>query len=143
MPKHASKYLFVYSSLRTGFHQEKYAYITKYFDLVCSGKAKGIISDLGIELVSTPAADDSFIKGELFLLKNENDFSFVFGQLDDYEGLDTEAGEKPLYRREIAKVYKEDGTLDDAWIYWYNGDVSGKPVVDSGDILSYIKSKDL
>jgi gamma-glutamylcyclotransferase (GGCT)/AIG2-like uncharacterized protein YtfP len=48
-----------------------------------------------------------------------------------------------LYRREIAKVYKEDGTLDDAWIYWYNGDVSGKPVVDSGDILSYIKSKDL
>jgi gamma-glutamylcyclotransferase (GGCT)/AIG2-like uncharacterized protein YtfP len=28
-----------------------------------------------------------------------------------------------------------------AWIYWYNGDVSGKPVVASGDILEYMKAK--
>jgi gamma-glutamylcyclotransferase (GGCT)/AIG2-like uncharacterized protein YtfP len=143
MPKPASKYLFAYSSLRKGFHQEKYAYVTKYFDLVCSGKARGIISDLGTELVATPAKDDCFIKGELFKLKNENDFSYVFGQLDDYEGLDIEEGEKPLYRREIVQVYKENGTTADAWIYWYSGDVSGKSVIDSGDILSYKKQKDI
>ncbi len=143
MTKHTSKYLFVYSSLRRAFHQEKYAYITKYFDVICKGKVKGKISDLEAELVATPAADDSYIHGELFRLKNEDDFSFVFGQLDDYEGLDIEEGEEQLYRREIAKVQKEDGTTIDAWIYWYNGDVIGNPIVDSGDILSYKKSKNI
>jgi gamma-glutamylcyclotransferase (GGCT)/AIG2-like uncharacterized protein YtfP len=28
-----------------------------------------------------------------------------------------------------------------AWIYWYNGDVTGKPVVASGDMLEYIKAR--
>jgi hypothetical protein len=26
-----------------------------------------------------------------------------------------------------------------AWIYWYNGDVTGKPIINSGDIMDYLK----
>ncbi len=58
-------------------------------------------------------------------LNDELDFSYVFGQLDDYEGLIVEQGEKPLYRRELTQVYHDDGIVTDAWIYWFNGDISG------------------
>ena len=93
--------------------------------------------------MATSAAENSFIKGELYKLNKEDDFSWVFGQLDDYEGLDTEQGEQPLYRRELITVSNDDGNVTDAWIYWYNGDVSGKPVITSGDVLEYPESKKL
>jgi gamma-glutamylcyclotransferase (GGCT)/AIG2-like uncharacterized protein YtfP len=136
-----SKQLFVYSSLRKGFHQHAYDYVTRFFRFVSPAKVKGILSDVDGEFFATPTTANSFIKGELYKLSEEHDFSFVFGQLDDYEGLIIEEGEKPLYRRKIAKIYSDDGEITDAWIYWYNGDVQGKPVIASGDILEYTRQK--
>jgi gamma-glutamylcyclotransferase (GGCT)/AIG2-like uncharacterized protein YtfP len=62
------------------------------------------------------------------------------GQLDDYEGVSVESDEVQLYKRELTDVHY-DNTVTPAWIYWYNGDVSGKPVVESGDIIEYIETK--
>lgn len=90
--------------------------------------------------VATPTEENYFIKGELYKLNIDN-ASFVFGQLDDYEGLNPENGKAPMYRREIATVFADDGTMGEAWVYWYNGDVNGKPIIESGDVLEYIKSK--
>ena len=59
-------------------------------------------------------------------------------QLDDYEGVIVETGEVPLYRREVTDVLI-NGETTPAWIYWYNADVSGKPVIESGDMLEYLK----
>ncbi len=84
--------------------------------------------------------EDSFIIGELYLVKNENEFSWAIAQLDDYEGVLVEQDEQPLYRREIADIYINDAIVP-AWIYWYNGDVSGKPDIDSGDMLQYLRQK--
>lgn len=137
MESHASKQLFVYSSLRKGFHQESYQYVSHFFSFVSNAKVKGIVSDLGGKLFATSGDGNSFINGELYNLNDEHDFSYVFGQLDDYEGLIVEQGEKPLYRRELIQVYNDDGEITDAWIYWFNGDVSGKPVITSGDIVEY------
>ena len=135
-----SPYLFVYSSLRRGFQESAYTYLTRYFTYVSDAKIKGILSDFGDKPVATPTDGDSFIKGELYKLNIDN-ASFVFGQLDDYEGLHPEEGHSPLYRREIATVYAEDGTVGESWVYWYNGDISGRPVISSGDVLEYVKSK--
>lgn len=121
MEPHVSKQLFVYSSLRKGFHQAGYHYIAQFFSFVSAAKVTGIVSELGGELFAAPAAGNSFIKGELYLLNKEEDFSYAFGQLDDYEGLIAEQGEQPLYRRELTRVYKDDGEVTDAWIYWFNG----------------------
>ena len=41
-----------------------------------------------------------------------------------YEGIAPEPGEQPLYRRELAVVYNDNGDTTDAWIYWYNKDVT-------------------
>ena len=89
---------------------------------------------------AVPVTDDSFITGELYLIKSEREFSYAMGQLDDYEGVTTEPGEPRLYRRELTDVYYNDDVTK-AWVYWYNSDVNGRPVVESGDILLYHKQK--
>ena len=143
MESSRSRLLFVYSSLRKGFHQSSYYYLIKYFTFVCPAKVKGVVSDIGGEHFATPGDGSCFIKGELYMLNDEHDFSYVFGELDDYEGLVVEQGEQPLYRREISSVYKDNDEIVDAWIYWFNGDVEGKPVVASGDVLNYEDTKNL
>ena len=136
-----SGYLFVYSTLRVGFHNDKYEYIRCYFTLEGDAKVKGILSDLGNNPVATPTTENYFIKGELYRINHENEFSFAIGQLDDYEGVKPEADETASYKRELAAVTREDGSEVNAWIYWYNGNVDGKPVIESGDVLEYVKGK--
>lgn len=133
-----SRHLFIYSSLRNGFHQHAFDYITRYFIFISAARVKGILSMENNCAVATPTEEDHFIKGELYKLKSQEDFSFVFGQIDDYEGLDAEPDQKPLYRREMTTVYTNDGSVTEAWIYWFNGEVDGKPVITSGDVLEIL-----
>ncbi|MEO9146866.1 MAG: gamma-glutamylcyclotransferase family protein [Ginsengibacter sp.] len=135
-----SDYLFVYSSLMKGFDSNEYEYVSKYFSFEGKAKVKGILSDLGHNLVATPSSESKFIKGELYKINNKDEFSFAIGQLDDYEGVHPEVEEEQLYRRELATVYKDDGGEVNAWIYWYHGDVAGRPVIESGDVIEYIHS---
>ncbi len=128
--------LFVYNTLRSGFHKMAYQYISKYFSLAGSGKIHGVLNNVNGEPFAT-RSDSSFIQGEIYRLNDAEDYSYVFGQLDDYEGLDAEGGEKPLYKRAIVKVLNDNGNEDDAWVYWYNRDVHGYPVILSGDTAEY------
>lgn len=136
MESEISQQIFIYSSLRKGFHQDVFHYITQFFNFVSTAKVNGVLSVVGNDPVATPTTGDNFIKGELYKINKEEHFSWVFGQLDDYEGLDVEQDEQPSYRRELTTVYNDDGSVTQAWIYWFNGDVSGKPVIASGDILN-------
>ncbi|MEO6819990.1 MAG: gamma-glutamylcyclotransferase family protein [Ginsengibacter sp.] len=140
MKSAASNHLFVYSSLRRGFQHGAYDYVKQYFNYISDGRVKGFLNDMGDKPVATPTSENAFIIGELFEL-NTDDASYVFGQLDDYEGLITECGEMPMYKRELTTVYKEDGNTTEAWVYWYNGDVSGTPVIASGNVLDYMRSR--
>lgn len=137
----ASNYFFIYSSLRNGFHQDAYGYLTQFFTFKKKAKVKGILSNAGNDAVATPTTNDTFVIGELYKLNREEDFSYVVGQMDDYEGLDALPDEQPLYRREITTVFNEDGTSTQAWIYWFNGDVSNMLLIPSGDILESGESK--
>ena len=132
--------LFVYGSLRSGFRSPAYEYISKYFTFVGDARIKGKLYDLGEYPAAIPVAEDSFIIGELYTIKNEHEFSWAMAQLDDYEGLNVEAGEEKLYHRKIEEVYINNQVVS-AWVYWYSGDVTGKPVIVSGDILEFLKSK--
>lgn len=135
-----SFFIFVYGSLRKGFQSEAYEYISRYFDLVGDAKVKGQLYDLGDFPAALPSFGEYFIIGELYKIKNEQEFSWAIGQLDDYEGLIVEQDEFPMYKREITNVYINDQVIP-AWVYWYNADISGKPLVPSGDILEYLKNK--
>jgi len=132
--------IFVYGSLRSGFNHPAYAYISDNFVLVGDAKVRGKLYDLGDYPAALPDTGEYFIVGELYRMKEEQDFNWVIAQIDDYEGIYTEPGQSPLYRREIASIYTTAGTTE-AWIYWYNNDITGKPLILSGDVLQYIQQK--
>lgn len=130
--------LFVYGSLRSGFRNPVYEYLTRYFKYEGEAVVKGQFFDKGHYPVAVPSAEEHFIQGELYSLISPEDFSWAFEQLDDYEGINTEAGETPLYKREPVAVY-QNGETKDAWIYWYNQSVEGYPAIETGDVLKYLQ----
>jgi gamma-glutamylcyclotransferase (GGCT)/AIG2-like uncharacterized protein YtfP len=132
--------LFVYGSLRKGFKSPMYDYISKFFTYVGEAKVRGKVFDMGSYAAGIPSRENSFIVGELYAMNREADFSWVIGQLDDYEGVNVEPDEMQLYRRDITEVFFNN-SVTHAWIYWYNGDVSGKPLIASGDLIQYLQEK--
>ena len=132
--------LFVYGSLRSGFRNPVYEYLTKYFHLMGEAVVKGKLYDLGEYPAAAPTDEEKFISGELYSINNPLEFSWAIGQLDDYEGLNTEEGETPLYKREEVIAYQK-GEPQAAWIYWFNGAMTDKPEIESGDLLQYLQQK--
>ena len=132
--------LFVYGSLRSGFQHEVYAYISRYFTLVAEGKVKGLLYDMGSYPAAVPTEQAAYIVGELYRINHTDEFPWAMAQLDDYEGLHTENGEAPLYRREKTTILTANGRTE-AWVYWFNGDTSNRPVIESGDVLAYMQQK--
>jgi gamma-glutamylcyclotransferase (GGCT)/AIG2-like uncharacterized protein YtfP len=129
--------LFVYGSLRKGFNSPAYEYMSRYFDLVDHGKVQGKLYDLGDYPAAIPTDETSYIIGELYVIKQEQEFEWAVAQLDDYEGVDASYDEPALYKREIVSVQLQNGETTEAWVYWYCASVEGKPIVPSGDVLEY------
>jgi gamma-glutamylcyclotransferase (GGCT)/AIG2-like uncharacterized protein YtfP len=133
--------LFVYGSLRQGFNHTAYEYITQYFELLGKGKAKGMLYDLGPYPAAIPCDDEHRIVGELYKIINPDEFEYAIAQLDDYEGVNASYDQTPMYTRKLTSVKLDDGNEHMAWIYWYNGSIEGRPEVESGDVLEYMKAK--
>ena len=132
--------LFVYGSLRSGFRNPVYEYLTRYFHLLGEAVVKGKLYDKEEYPVAAPTTEEKFISGELYAVNNPAEFSWAIAQLDDYEGLNVEEGEQPLYKREVVTAY-QDGKPIQAWIYWFNGSTNGLPEIASGDLLQYLQQK--
>jgi len=131
--------LFVYGSLRSGFKSQAYEYISRFFSFDGDAKVKGRLFDLGSYPAGVPTTD-GFIVGELYSIRNESEFGWAIGQLDDYEGVAVEPDEVQLFKRELVDVFIENTTTS-AWIYWYSGSVEGKPSIESGDLIQYLQQK--
>jgi gamma-glutamylcyclotransferase (GGCT)/AIG2-like uncharacterized protein YtfP len=133
-------FLFVYGSLRSGFRSPAYEYISRYFKFVSDAKVKGTLFDMGTFPAAVPGNDTHYITGELYAAVGEKEFYWAIGQLDDYEGVAVEPDEVQLYRRELTDVYLNE-QVTRAWIYWFNGDTNGKPMISSGDLVQYLQQK--
>ena len=133
-------HLFVYGSLRSGFTNPAYEYISNFFQLIGEARVRGLLFDMGTYPAAVPSAGDQFIVGELYEARNPDEFSWAIGQLDDYEGVGAEADEVQLYRRELTEVYIKGGMIQ-AWVYWFNGDVHNHPLIPSGDVMDYQRKK--
>ena len=135
-----SSKIFVYGSLRSGFRNPAYEYLTRYFKYSGEALVKGKFFDAGSHPVALATNDEHFILGELYTMNSEEEFSWAFTQLDDYEGLNVEVGETPLYKRSLVEVY-QNGETQIAWIYWYNQSVDGMPEIETGDVMRYLQQK--
>jgi gamma-glutamylcyclotransferase (GGCT)/AIG2-like uncharacterized protein YtfP len=140
MTGHDIHHLFVYGSLRSGFHSPAYEYISKYFDFIAEGRVKGQMFDLGSYPGAVPTTEEHYIIGELYKIKDVEELSWALAQLDDYEGVAVEEGEEQLYRREPVEVSAANQMVR-AWIYWYNSNVEGRPLIASGDMMDYLSKK--
>lgn len=136
----ANLFLFVYGTLRRGFHSTAFQYITPFFTHEADGKVKGRLYDLGEYPAAIPTTDEQYIIGELYKAKSEDEFNWAISQMDDYEGVHPEEGEQQLYDRALTTVFA-NGKEYTAWIYWYKGNTTGKPLVESGDVMEYIRNK--
>ncbi|MFV0605204.1 MAG: gamma-glutamylcyclotransferase [Niabella sp.] len=132
--------LFVYGSLLSGFKSTAYEYLSRYFNFLGSATVKGTMYDLGEYPVVVHQDTGREIKGELYQIIHDREFSYAMAQLDDYEGLYPEEGEDVNYEREAVDV-TVNGEVMTAWVYWYNKDVSGFPIVEHGDMLAYAQGK--
>lgn len=131
--------LFVYGSLRIGFHNPAYSYLSKYFHLLGEGKVQGRFHFNGKIPIAVPSVNDHII-GDLYELNNPEELKWVMVQLDDYEGLNIVPGESPLYKRDIIDVAINNNTYK-AWIYWYNGSTDNMPVLDAEQVSNYLKQQ--
>lgn len=134
------QYLFVYGSLRSGFHNPAYQYISQYFTLVGNARVKGHLYHMGDFPAAQPCHEEAYIVGELYAIKNNDEFAWAISQLDDYEGIHTEEGEIEYYKRETTTAYINGQTIT-AWIYWYAQPIINKPFIPSGDIFDFVQQK--
>jgi len=115
--------------------------ISRYFDFVSDARVEGLLFDMGEFPAAVPSSSGATIIGELYRIREIDELDWALGQLDDYEGVNPEENEPILYRRDKSIILLPDGTTTSAWIYWYNGDTSGRPVIASGDVLQYVSGK--
>ena len=110
--------------------------------MVSEAKAKGYLYDLGEYPAALPTHDEAYLIGELYRIKNEEEFYWAMEQLDAYEGIhaDPEDGALP-YRRDLATVYITNEITTTAWIYWFNEPILNHPIIPSGDVLEYMQQK--
>ena len=136
----SSNNLFVYGSLRSGFRNPAYEYLTRYFKYSGEALVKGKFFDAGTYPVAIATDEEHFINGELYSMNSEDEFSWAFEQLDDYEGVNVMPGELPLYKRELVNVFQNGETLQ-AWIYWFNGNTNNLTEIETGDVMRYLQQK--
>lgn len=132
--------LFVYGSLRSGFRSSAYQYLAHYFHLLGDARVQGKLYDMGDYAAGLTSTEEKFITGELYAINSADEFDWAIAQLDDYEGMNVEKGQVPMFKREAVIVYMDEGSTT-TWIYLYNGDVTGRPEITSGDLLEYLKNK--
>ncbi|MBU3714197.1 MAG: gamma-glutamylcyclotransferase [Ferruginibacter sp.] len=133
--------LFVYGSLRSGFHHPAYHYLSEFFRPLGDGLVKGCFFEKGDYPVAVPTMEERYLIGELYEANSPESFQWAIAQLDDYEGLNVIPGETPWYRRELVEVIQDRSQNKKAWIYWYNGSTEGLPALETGDIFVYLSQK--
>ena len=131
--------LFVYGSLRKEFDHYAHKYISNYFNLIGKASVKGRLYDLDDYPAAVKTTEEAFVWGELYQLKDPDKLLEAFGLLDEYEEANPENAD-PLFSRKITEVLFEDRNIL-SWIYWYNGNLKGRQMIASGDILEFKKIK--
>lgn len=129
------EYLFAYGSLRCGLAPRELSGIVKRFRLLGAGSVGGRLYDLGEFCGALLAADLTHgIVGEVFELPDDEE---ILRALDDYEGIVPGDAARSLFVRVKAPVTLSDQRRIECWMYVYNRETAGAPLIAGGDYLKY------
>jgi gamma-glutamylcyclotransferase (GGCT)/AIG2-like uncharacterized protein YtfP len=127
--------VFFYGTLMTPFNRTGRLRIDQHLRFRGRGSIEAALFDLGIYPAAVPAADGR-VRGEVYEL---TDPVAALHSLDELEGYRAGEPEASLYTRKRTAVTMDDGTLVDAWAYFYNAPLGRAERIESGDYLEHLK----
>jgi len=133
-------YLFVYGTLRRDVECRMSEIVQKYCDFIGQGYIYGRLYNI-VEYPGVVASDKSSerVYGDIYKVKSPEE---AFSLFDDYEECTDKYPEPHEYIRLKQRVYLTNGETIDCWVYIYNFCVRDLELVESGDYLKYISSKE-
>ena len=125
--------LATYGTLMRAFNASERLGIAEQISFVETCRFDGILYDLGRFPGAVPG--DGIVRGELLRLHDPQ----VLRVLDRYEGYDADREDDSLFVRRRVEV--QEPSARTAWVYWFNGDLTGRPRVESGDWATYVEGE--
>jgi gamma-glutamylcyclotransferase (GGCT)/AIG2-like uncharacterized protein YtfP len=124
-----AEYLFSYGTLLPENAPTEIAGVVSKLRPIGQGTAKGVLYDVGDYpgAVFDPNSAKNIV-GTVFRVPD----SIVWNQLDDYEGFDPSFPSTSLFIRRLYPIYLSSGRAIDCWVYEYNGERTGLPILTSG-----------
>jgi len=129
--------VFFYGTLMTPFNRTAQLHIDKYLAYRGGGTIAAALFDLGIYPAAVPAPD-SRVRGEIYEMTNRR---VVLDALDALEGYRPGDPETSLYTRALTPVTMSDGSIVEAWAYFYNAPLGRAERIESGDYLEHLKAR--
>ena len=128
-------FVFFYGTLMAGFDRRRRAGIDTKLTYRGRGSIRAALFDLGIYPAAVPAPE-GVVWGEVYEMSEPET---VLVALDDIEGYRQDDPDKSLYSRARAEVTLPDGSVEQAWVYFYNAPLGRAPRIPSGDYLEHVK----
>ena len=128
---------FFYGTLMAPFHRAGRLRLDQHLVYVGRGTIAGALFDLGIYPAAVPASDAT-VRGEVYRMTHP---ALVLQVLDEFEGCRADEPERSLYMRALTPVRLEDGSVVDAWAYFYNAPLGRAERIHSGDYLEHLKAR--
>lgn len=128
-------FVFFYGTLMAGFDRRRRAGIDNRLTYRGRGSIRAALFDLGIYPAAVPAPE-GLVWGEVYEMVDQE---AVLAALDDIEGYRPDDPDKSLYARAKADVTMPDGTVEQAWVYFYNAPLGQAQRIGSGDYLEHTK----
>jgi gamma-glutamylcyclotransferase (GGCT)/AIG2-like uncharacterized protein YtfP len=128
-------FVFFYGTLMAGFDRRRRAGIDSKLTYRGRGSIRAALFDLGIYPAAVPAPE-GVVWGEIYEMAEPD---AVLAALDDIEGYRIDDPDKSLYARDQAEVTLPDGSIERAWVYFYNAPLGRAPRIASGDYLEHTK----
>ena len=129
--------VFFYGTLMSGFKRAGRSRVDAKLTAVGRGSIGATLFDLGIYPAAIPSSDGR-VSGEVYRMV---DAEGVLAVLDELEGIRPSDPDSSLYTRVETPVTLEDGTVAQAWAYFYNAPLGRARRIESGDYLEHLKVK--
>jgi gamma-glutamylcyclotransferase (GGCT)/AIG2-like uncharacterized protein YtfP len=129
--------VFFYGTLMRGFDRPGRARVDRHLTPLGRGSINATLFDLGIYPAAIPSTDGR-VWGEVHRML---DADAVLPALDEIEGFRPDEPDASLYTRVETAVTLEDGSVANAWAYFYNAPLGRAQRIESGDYLEHLKVK--
>jgi len=127
--------VFFYGTLMSGFRRPGRTRLDVKLKPVGTGWIHAALFDLGLYPAAIPA-EDAQVWGEVHQML---DSDIVLSTLDDIEGYSAEEPDSSLYTRVVTPVTFADGSVEPAWVYFYNAPLGRAQRIESGNYRQYLK----